>query len=123
MRIPMFACAVLVAGFASADSDEVRAVVTFDHPVEIPGRVLPAGVYVFTMSPFEVEEPQILRIFDASGEHPVATIMTVAEREPGPAKRSIAKYENSSAGEPSRLVEFVFKGSRYGHRFVYQPVP
>src|ERR1700727_228327 len=60
---------------ARADQANQATKVTFNQAVQIPGRVLPAGTYWFTL-PEDVNEHYQVRIFNADRPMLYATVLT-----------------------------------------------
>jgi hypothetical protein len=118
-------CAVLFAApfarTAKAEAYTERTLVTFSNDVEIPGQMLPAGTYVFQLAPDLRGALNLdrLQVFDASGTHLIATVNTVPRTRTYGPNNSMVQLNEAPAGVPARVREFVFQGSTYGHRFVY----
>jgi hypothetical protein len=65
---------------AGADEENQATKVTFDQPIQIPGRVLPAGTYWFIL-PQDVTQHYLVRIFNSDRTTQYATLFTInAER-------------------------------------------
>jgi hypothetical protein len=83
-------CVVLfgigLAPRASADERDKKTIVTFSAPVEIPGKALPAGTYVFKLLD-STSNRNILQIFDKDEKH----------GESGTAEPSLATFTCSPA--------------------------
>src|ERR1700743_2046080 len=78
----LFLLALLIAQPAArADESDQATRVTFNQPVQIPGRVLPAGTYVFVL-PSDVTQHYLVRVFNADRTELYATLFTIsAERQ------------------------------------------
>ena len=115
-------CALLLMGAVSrsakADTFDVQTTVTLTSPVTIPGQVLPAGTYVFKMSPDPLQR-DIVWIFNETKSHLIATALTVPVIRLNPPDNPVIQLDESVSGAPPRLHEFVFPGISYGHEFVY----
>src|SRR5271154_4955559 len=73
----LFLLAVLIVlPVAHADQGNQETRVTFSQPVQIPGRVLPAGTYVFVL-PEEINDHFEVRIFNADRSRLIATLNTI----------------------------------------------
>ncbi len=71
---------------AHADQANQETTVTFSQPVQIPGRVLPAGTYVFVL-PEEINDHFQVRIFNADRTMLLATLLTVSAERPRPTEQ------------------------------------
>jgi hypothetical protein len=60
-----------------------------------------------------------LQIFDETGTHLIATVNTVPTSLAYGPDNSLIQLSEAPAGVPARVRDFVFQGSTYGHRFVY----
>ena len=113
------ACAVLfTAPFLKGDSFDERTVVRFNNPVQIPGQVLPAGTYVFKLSPIPLERDTV-QIFNARENRIIATLNTVPvwlQRRSGDAAVTLSE---TPAGNPPAVHDFFYEGTVRGHQFVY----
>lgn len=115
-------CAVMLAGVLTprlaADEWDKKTIVTFNTPVEIPGKVLPAGTYVFTRlnSPADRD---IVQIWDKNQEHLLATVLAIPDYRLQPAGRTILKFEEQPSNSPPALKAWFYPGDDYGLQFVY----
>ena len=118
----MLCTAVLGLGLttvrANADEWDKRTVVTFNAPVEVPGKVLPAGTYVFRLldSP---SDRHIVQIYDADGKKLYATILAVPDYRLKPTDKPVLRFEERPSGQPEALEAFFYPGDNFGQQFVY----
>jgi len=78
-RHAAFGVALLVGSSAPLQADsmgEKKALVTFDRPVEVPGKVLPPGSYMFK----SVDNNELVQIFSADEKQLFATVVVVSGR-------------------------------------------
>jgi hypothetical protein len=101
---------------AYADETDELTKITFSAPIQIPGRVLPAGTYIFQQAdPYT--NLNVIRILNADGTF-VATVQTIsAERAWATGDTAITLAEPES-GQPD-LVKWFYPGRSTGHEFVY----
>lgn len=101
---------------AHADEADEATTITFSAPVQIPGRVLPAGTYVFQQA--GSEDLNLVQIFNANHSVLYATLETVsAERTKPTAHTAITLAEPES--QTSVLVKWFYPGRVTGHEFVF----
>ncbi|HKU26327.1 MAG TPA: hypothetical protein VJQ54_12710 [Candidatus Sulfotelmatobacter sp.] len=114
--------AVLVASvlvpMARADQWNKETVVTFSNPVEVPGRVLPAGTYVFKLASSEADR-QIVQIFTQDQRKLVATVLAVPDYRVQETDKPKISFEERPSGEPEALRSWFYPGDNYGAHFVY----
>jgi hypothetical protein len=73
---------LIVLPSARADQSDQATKVTFSQPVQLPGRVLPAGTYWFVLPENATEHNQV-RIFNADRTMLYGTFFTINGRAPG----------------------------------------
>ena len=103
---------------ARADQDDRKTILTFNEPVEIPGRVLPAGRYQFRLLDSD-DDQGIIEISSADGRHVVATVLAIPNyraRTPG---KTIVTFEQRAAGAPPAIQAWFYPGEDKGLEFVY----
>lgn len=102
---------------AHADETNEFTKITFGAPVQIPGRVLPAGTYIFQQAEPN-DDLNLIQVFNADRTTLYATLQTVpVERldATGDTAITLAEPEN---GQPV-LVKWFYPGRLTGHEFVY----
>jgi hypothetical protein len=118
----MLCTAVLGLGLsavrANADQWDKKTTVTFSAPVEVPGKVLPAGTYVFKLldSP---SERHIVHIYDADQRKLYATILAVPDYRLKPSDKPIICFDERPSGQPEAIEAFFYPGDNFGQQFVY----
>jgi hypothetical protein len=120
--ILFFWALALAALLPSAQADDwvQKTKLTFDHPIEIPGAVLPAGTYWFALQDGQFDH-NLVRIFSADRSKIEATVWTA----PIYLQQSIDKTEIEFAEcphqKPEALLKWFVPGRLTGHRFLYSP--
>jgi hypothetical protein len=104
----------IVTPKAQAQLLDETVTVSFSAPVELPGRVLPAGTYVFT-----VVEPNVTRVSSADGKTVYGIFFTAPEERPEPSEKAIILGENT-AGAPERIEAWFYPGDSVGNEFMYR---
>lgn len=114
----LLAVASMLVPIAHADQWNKETVVTFNHPVEVPGRVLPAGSYVFKIADSQADR-QVVQIFTQDQRRVLATILAVPDYRPNPTETSVISFEERPSGQPEALRSWFYPGENYGVHFVY----
>ena len=121
-RFAMVCIAVVGLGLTTvrvtADEWDKKTTVTFSAPVEVPGRVLPAGTYVFKL----LDSPSarhIVQIYDADAKKLYATILAVPDYRLKPTDKPVLRFEERPSGQPQALEAFFYPGDNFGQQFVY----
>jgi hypothetical protein len=113
----VFVASILVP-MARADEWNKATVVTFSSPVEVPGKVLPAGTYVFKLADSQSDR-QIVQIFTKDQRKVLATIEAVPDYRLNPTDKSVISFEERPSGQPEALRSWFYPGANYGVHFVY----
>jgi hypothetical protein len=108
---------LIVLPAARADESDQATKVTFNQPVQIPGRVLPAGTYWFT-SPQDVHGHYQVRIFNSDRTMIYATLLTIDAERLQPTGSKFTFVERASA-HPQAIVTWFYPGRTTGHEFLY----
>ena len=115
----LFLLAVLIVlPAAHADQGNQETKVTFSQPVQIPGRVLPAGTYVFVL-PNDPDEHFEVRIFNADRTMLYATLFTISAERSTPTDNTVFGLADRGAAQPEAIVTWFYPGETTGHEFLY----
>jgi hypothetical protein len=103
---------------ARADEWDKKTVLTFSQPVEIPGRVLPAGTYTFKLAD-TMGNRHIVQIFNADGSQIIATVMAIPDYRLTSTDKTVIKFDEVPAGSPEAIRAWFYPGNIIGNEFVY----
>jgi hypothetical protein len=103
---------------AAADERDKKTIVTFSAPVEIPGKALPAGTYVFKVLD-SASNRNILQIFDKDEKQLYATVLAIPDYRLKPSDKPVIQFEERPSGTPEAVKAFFYPGDDYGLQFVY----
>jgi len=125
IRASLVLCAAVLANlpapYARADEFDKETIVTFSGPVEIPGRVLPAGTYVFKR--LNPDYPNIVEILNADEMHLQAIVLGIpASRRDASDEAVIDLREPRAAGAPPAVRDWFYPGDIDGVGFVYPKI-
>lgn len=114
---------VMVAGAsfapkAAADAWDKKTIVTFNSPVEVPGKVLQPGTYVFKVLD-STSNRNILQIWDKDEKQLQATVLGVPDYRLTPADKPVLAFEERPSGSPEALKAWFYPGENYGLEMVY----
>ena len=108
----------ILAAPAGADAWNKKTKLTFSQPVEVPGRVLTPGTYVFKLLP-TVGSRNVVQIFNEDETQLVTTILTISDYRLTPADQTIVEFNEQQAGTPMALRTWFYPGDQFGRQFVY----
>ncbi|BCS35055.1 hypothetical protein TBR22_A42810 [Luteitalea sp. TBR-22] len=108
--------ALTVCAGAQAQPSDRQTFLTFSGPVEVPGRVLPAGKYEFRLVDDESSR-DIVQI--RSGNRVIGTYLTVPTDTLKTPDKSFVTFEKPVAGSPLAIRAWFYPGDTVGQEFVY----
>lgn len=114
----MIAFALIFELAAHADEANQSTKLTFSQPVQVPGRILPAGTYEFVLQDSPANR-NIVEILNADGTELLANIQTIpTERTKETDGTSITLAQGLDA-QPAALLTWFYPGMETGHEFIY----
>jgi hypothetical protein len=119
--LSLFAVTVLGAAVlpsAQADTWSKKTVVTFSQPVEIPGKILPAGTYTFQLLD-SLSDRHIVQVFNADGSQIIATILAINDYRLQSTGDTVMKFSERPGDAPDALRAWFYPGDNFGQEFVY----
>ena len=101
-----------------ADEWNKKTIVTFSQPVEVPGKILPAGTYTFQLmdSP---SDRHIVQIFNADGSQIITTVLAINDYRLQPTGQTVMKFNERPGDSPDALRAWFYPGDNFGQEFVY----
>jgi hypothetical protein len=109
---------LIVLPSARADQSDQATKVTFSQPVQLPGRVLPAGTYWFVLPENATEHNQV-RVFNADRTMLYAAFFTINAERPKPSEHTVFTFAERSSAQPEAIVKWFYPGETTGHQFLY----
>jgi hypothetical protein len=113
----MLAC-VIVLPVARADQHDQATQLTLSQPVQIPGRVLPAGAYWFVLAD-NAGDRNIIHIFISERSMLYVTVQTITAERPQLTDRSAITFAERQSMQQNAIVTWFYPGHKSGHEFVY----
>jgi len=104
-----------------ADEWNKETKLEFSAPVEVPGKVLTPGKYVFKIADSESDR-NIVQIFseDANGAQKlVATVLAIPDYRQETPEKPIVQFEERPSGSPEAIHSWFYPGENTGWEFVY----
>jgi hypothetical protein len=102
---------------AHADEADESTTITFSQPIQIPGRVLPAGTYVFKLA--STYDLNLVQVFNADRTVLYANLQTIAPDRPEPSDHTVVALAEQGAGQPDVLLKWFYPGRETGKEFLY----
>jgi hypothetical protein len=111
-------CAMAAPSAMRADDWNQATKLTFSGPVEVPGQVLAAGTYWFTLANSDTYR-HIVQIWNADRTHLVTTIVAIPDYRTQRKGETVVHFEERPSGQPEAIHSWFYPGSDYGEEFVY----
>jgi LPXTG-motif cell wall-anchored protein len=123
MRIVAFAAVgalvVMLTPRARADEWDQKTVFTFSGPVEIPGRVLSPGTYVFKLMD-SMADRNVVQVFNKNETHCYGNFLAIPDYRMTPTSKPVITFEERAEDSPQAVKSWFYPGENYGHEFVYR---
>lgn len=103
---------------AHADESDQATTISFNQPIQIPGKVLPAGSYLFKLIDHGAES-NVVQVFSSDGTVLYGTFLTNATQRQEPAGDTAVTLAEPEAGGMPVLVNWFYPGRDIGNEFVY----
>ena len=105
---------------AKADEGNQKTIFTFSGPVEIPGKVLPAGTYVFKLVNSDlVADRNIIQVLSKNGNKLYGTFLAITDYRMKPTGKTVVTFDERAPGAPEAIKAWFYPGDTNGHEFVY----
>jgi len=117
----LLAFCIAVPPQARADEWNQKTIFTFSGPVEIPGRVLSPGTYVFKLAD-SLSDRNIVEVFNKRENHLYGIFLAIPDYHLKLSGKPIITFEERAAGAPEAVKAWFYPGDNYGHEFVYPKV-
>lgn len=103
---------------ARADEWNQKTEVTFNGPVEIPGKDLSAGTYWFKLLNDDPDR-NIVQVWNSDQTQLIATLLTVPDYRLKPTGKTVITFEERPSNQPEALEAWFYPGDNFGHEFVH----
>jgi hypothetical protein len=115
-------CLMLVGGTffvpkVRADESDKKTIVTVNEPIQVPGKVLPAGTYVFKL--LDSNDRTLVAIYNADEMHLITTVQGISDVRMETPDKAILQLEERPSGQPEALKAWFYPGDDSGVEFVY----
>jgi hypothetical protein len=125
MKSPIIAAGALAAASLAiwapqvkADEYDKKTILTFSAPVEVPGRVLPAGTYVFKLLDSPADR-HVVQIFNKDETKPIAEVLAIPDERLQPRGKTVITFDERPGNSPEALRAWFYPGNTVGQEFVY----
>src|SRR5260370_218479 len=109
----------IILPVARADEYDQASQLTFSQPVQIPGRVLPAGTYWFVLADISIVNRNLIHIFNADRSTLYATVSTITAERARSSDHTALTFAERESTQPSAILDWFYPGRKTGHEFLY----
>jgi hypothetical protein len=115
-------CLMLLGGTffvpkVQADESDKKTIVTVNEPIQVPGKVLPAGTYVFKL--LDSNDRTLVAIYNADEMRLITTVQGIPTSQMETPDKTILPLEERPSGQPEALKAWFYPGDHFGVEFVY----
>jgi hypothetical protein len=103
---------------AHADESDQTTIISFSKPVQIPGKLLPAGTYVFKLLNSD-SDLHIVQVFNADRTFLYATLQAIPTDRTTPTANTVVALAEQGTGQPVALLKWFYPEETTGNEFVY----
>lgn len=103
---------------ARAGDYSQRTKFEFNTPVEVSGKILPAGSYWFVLANDDTTR-QIVKVFNGHSSKLCAIVYTVPVERSKATTNTVLKVAERAGNKPNAVLQWFYPGSTTGHAFVY----
>ena len=114
--------AALLMPCARADEWNKKMIVTVKEPVQVPGKTLDPGAYVFRLRD-SLSNRNIVQIYNRREDHLYQTVQAIPNHRLTPAPGVTILLEERAVGEPEAIKAIFFPGDNFGQEFLYPAAP
>jgi hypothetical protein len=108
---------LIVLPVVRADEWDQATLITFNQPVQIPGRVLPAGTYLFEI--VRNVNHELVRISSPDRNNVIAMIQAIPTYQQGLSGKAAIILAKQGESQPEAIVAWTYPGRVEGHQLVY----
>jgi hypothetical protein len=107
------------AGQIRGSNRDQKTIATFNSPVEIPGKALTPGTYVFKVLDTSGGSRDIIQVLNKDETKVIATFIAIPAAIDKPLDKPFIKFAERAASAPPAIEAWFYPGRTDGHEFVY----
>jgi hypothetical protein len=112
------AISVTILPVARADEADQATRITVSQPIQIPGKVLPAGTYWFVLLDHG-DNLNVVEVLDSDRSKVISIVQTLTAERGEPIDKTVLTLAERPSDEPIALLAWFYPGRTVGHEFVY----
>jgi hypothetical protein len=108
---------IFIVNVHASVSDQ-KTIVTFNQPVDIPGKVLTPGTYVFKLLDVGGSR-DVVQVLDKNETKVITTFLALPTEMSKPPEKPFIRFKEQAPGAPPAIEAWFYPGNTIGHEFVY----
>jgi hypothetical protein len=108
---------IFIVNVHASVSDQ-KTIVTFNQPVDIPGKVLTPGTYVFKLLD-TAGSRDVVQVLDKNETKVITTFIALPTEMSKPPEKPFIRFKEQAPGAPPAIEAWFYPGNTIGHEFVY----
>ena len=104
---------------SQASELDKRTIVTVNEAIQVPGKVLPAGTYVFKLALTDLSDQTLVSIFNADETQLITTVQGIPDYRAQATDKTIFQLEDQPSGRPEALKAWFYPRDNSGVEFKY----
>jgi len=108
---------IFIVNVHASVSDQ-KTIVTFNQPVDIPGKVLTPGTYVFKLLDVGGSR-DVVQVLDKNETKVITTFIALPTEMSKPPEKPFIRFKEQAPGAPAAIEAWFYPGNTIGHEFVY----
>jgi hypothetical protein len=111
---------LLLTPRARASMTDELTKMTFNNPVEIPGKVLLPGTYEFRIMDVDgMSGLNTVEILGPNGMHAIEVVQAISVDRLQPTGKTVVTFENRGPDAPQAMKDWFYPGMTHGVEFIY----
>jgi len=119
LAVALALASIITLPSARADEWDQATKITFSQPVQIPGRVLPAGTYWFVLLDSGSGNQNLVQVFNADRSMIFGTFHSVPTQSATIPDNTAITFAERQPMQPETIVSWFYPGEATGHEFLY----
>jgi hypothetical protein len=103
---------------AHADELDQSTILTFSQAIQVPGQVLPAGTYLFTLTSSDADR-NLVQIFNSDHTYLYGMFQTIPTERRSSTDDPAITFAEQGSGKPDAILKWFYPGRLTGHEFLY----
>jgi hypothetical protein len=110
---------IIILPQSQASTVVEKSLITFSRPVQVPGRVLPPGTYLFKLD-VNAGDLNVVEIKNRQENKVYGVFLVAPDYRTTAPSQAVVTFEERAPGSPEAIRTWFYPGDKYGSRFLYR---